>query len=561
MDTSISNRASPTNRRGRFAADRWVWGFIALVLAATSAPHLLGFATQGEAYRFTGFVFGVEDGNSYLAKMMTGSYGDWLFRSAYTAEPQNGMFIHLSYLILGKLAAPPGLHDQLAALFHLYRLAASTLVILATYDFLAFFQADIRLRRLGLALVTLGSGLGWLLLLMDSPPGSLPLDFYSPETFGFLSIYGLPHLAMARAFMLWALLQYLWAVRQLQEYASIDALGRRVVKLAALWLLAGLAQPLVALIIGVVICWHLAGLGAWLFSRHLRGLPADGQRWRRLLVLSIVAGILPGMLVLYNAAVAMWDPYVKAWTAQNLILSPSFWYYLLAYGLLLPYAWAGGKRLLRNDPWVGWLPAGWILLLPLLAYAPLGLQRRLPDGIWVAWVTVALAALPPWPSLDAPAAAFRRYRLVQAPCLLLFPGMLILLLVGLLAARSPHLPIFRPVDEVKTFEFLQADADPGSVVLAAFNTGNALPAWAPVRVLVGHGPESANLARLRPQVKAFYQPDTTDGQRLALIHRYQIRYVFWGPAERSLGGWNPSQASFLQLAARNGDYFLFAVVP
>ena len=196
--------------------------FAALVMLVTTLPYLLGYFTQGQTERFTGFVFGVEDGNSYIAKMVSGSYGDWLFRTPYTAYPQAGLFIYLPYLLLGKLAAPPGLHEQLVSLYHLFRFFAGMLAILASYDFLAYFIREIRLRRFGVALTCLGGGLGWLLVVLGRSNwlGSLPLDFYSPEAFGFLGLYGLPHIALARALLLWALLAYLKLVETRSQAAG-----------------------------------------------------------------------------------------------------------------------------------------------------------------------------------------------------------------------------------------------------------------------------------------------------------------------------------------------------
>jgi hypothetical protein len=107
--------------------------------AGYHASYLVGYASQGTEWRYSGFVFGVEDGNSYLAKMLSGSAGAWLFRTPYTAEEQRGVLAFLPYFLLGKLAGPPGLQVQLAVLFHLFRLAAGILAILATYDFLAYF--------------------------------------------------------------------------------------------------------------------------------------------------------------------------------------------------------------------------------------------------------------------------------------------------------------------------------------------------------------------------------------------------------------------------------------
>jgi hypothetical protein len=533
---------------------RWVLGFIALFLLLTSLPYLLGYWTQGQDYRYTGFVFGVEDGNSYLAKMLSGAYGAWKFTSSHSAYPQAGVWIFPLYILLGKLASPPGLHEQLVAIFHLLRLVGVLLALLATYDFLAFFVSDIRLRRFGLALVALGSGLGWLLVALGRETwlGSLPLDFYSPEAFGFLSLFGIPHLALARALLLWALLIYLRAVR-----AAGDDQGRlwsTALRLCLLWLLIGLAQPLTMAVLGAVLIWHLAGLAAWQIVRQRRGLRVDWIRWRQLAGLVVAAGLIPGMLLLYNTWAYYSEPYVQAWLAQDHLRSPHLFHYLFAYGLLLPYAILGGLRLLRANVWTAWLLPGWIILFPMLAYIPLDLQRRLTEGVWVAWITLAVL------TIEGLADQPTRRRWVSLPLWLLFPSVALLLIGGLVAIKRPSVPLFRTRDEVRLFEFLQSQAQPGSVVLAAYETGNPLPAWAPVRVLVGMGAESINLSELMSQVKSFYSTGATDMQRLDLIRRFDVQYVFWGPAEQALGDWFPAEATFLQPVYQSGAYQLFKVV-
>jgi hypothetical protein len=97
-------------------------------------------------------------------------------------------------------------------------------------------------------------------------------------------------------------------------------------------------------------------------------------------------------------------------------------------------------------------------------------------------------------------------------------------------------------------------------LLASYETGNALPAWVPARVVVGHGPESADLSTLLPKVQAFFQADTTDDERLELLNAQRVRFVFWGPAERVLGDWDPAQAGYLAPAFRSGEYEIYANV-
>lgn len=549
---------------------RWVWVFSLLVMVATTIPYLVGFISQGDQWRFTGFVFGVEDGNSYIAKMLNGARGAWLFRTPYTAQPQRGVLAFFPYLLLGKLAGPQGSHPQLVALFHLFRFLAGVMAIHATYDFLTRFLQTVTWRRWALGIAVLGGGLGWVLALLGRSTwlGSLPLEFYSPESFGFLALYGLPHLALARALLLWGLAAFLantssseppgpggWTTQRVLRWWIMVGEGaeqRRMVLVGVLWSLLGLAQPLT-----VVIAWGVLGatlgfLGLMRWIEARRGEVASCGTWWALLRRGFWVVVLSSPLVIYTALAFSRDPFLRAWTAQNLIISPHPLHYLLAYGLLLPFAALGARHLVRREPWRGWLPVVWILLLPALAYAPYNLQRRLPEGVWVALVVLA-AAFFEMGVLSQPV----RRRLAAGVVTLSLPSTAILLLGGLVAASRPAQPLFRPADEVAVMQVLAKDAPPGSVTLAAFETGNVLPAWAPVRVVIGHGPESVSLAELKPRVAAFYDSATSDHERRALLDEFGVRYVFWGPAERALGDWDPAVADDLQLLTSQGGYQVY----
>jgi hypothetical protein len=488
----------------RVSINRWALGIAALTLFLTGLPYLLGFSSQGRDWRFTGFVFAVEDGNSYIAKMQAGAAGSWLFRTPYSPVQQDGVVAFLPYILLGKLASAPEVHLQLVVLFHLLRIFAGLLSILATYDFIAYFISNERQRRYGLVLAVLGGGLGWLLLILgrDTWLGSMPLEFYSPETFGFLEIFGLPHLALARAGMLWGLLIYLRSTRELGRESTRAAAG-----VGILWLLVALCQPLTALCMAVIIGLHLTTLAAYSYWRDQKGHHQDWAAWRGRLGFAAKAFLIPAPFLIYNVLAFSLDPFLKSWTAQNLILSPPLPHYLLAYGVLLPFLPLGMRNLLHQNAQDGWLLVVWILATPLLAYAPVNLQRRLLEGVWIAMIVVAL-----W-SLRREGQPGVNWRLFFYTTLLVFPSTLILLGGSLITAVQPGLPVFQPSDEVTVFERLGDHAIPGAVVMASYQTGNALPAWSPLRVVVGHGPESAGLDRLLPLVQRFFDaaPQTRNG--------------------------------------------------
>ncbi len=526
------------------AERKWVLCFALIVMALTSIPYLIGYARQGEDWRFSGFVFGVEDGNSYIAKMSLGMYGAWLFKTPYTSYPQNGLFAFFPYLLLGKLVAGPAAHEQLVSLFHSFRFIAGIISIYATYTFIALFIKNVADRRLGLMLITLGGGLGWLLLLMGQSGwlGSLPLEYYSPETFGFLSLYGLPHLSAARALLFYGLIRYL----QPEERNP----ARDTMRIGISWLFAGLFQPLATIISWFIVMIHIAGC---FLRNQLHPLSDDYNRIkiRKLIIRGGGAILISSPIVVYMALANIFDPFFKAWSIQNQIMSPHPLHYLVAYGAVIPLVVMGSIVALKRNWYLNWILVGWTLCLPLLVYAPVNIQRRLADGVWAAIIILAITGLE---TIKDKLALWVRRSLY-----LLLPSSLILICGGINQVLNPSAPLFIPADEAQLYERISAHLTSGKVALASFDEGNALPAWLPLRVVIGHGPESVGLADLEPKVAAFYGEGMTDQERLVFIEQTQIEYILWGPAERALGNWAPYQANYLYLIDAQGDYQFYAV--
>lgn len=523
---------------------RWIWGWAAIILVLTTLPYVIGFSQQGVHWRFTGFVFGVEDGNSYIAKMLSGAAGEWLFRTPYSAVAQKGFLAFLPYLLLGKLTSLPGQHVQMAALFQVFRWVAVILCLFATYDFLAIFLKEVRWRRWGLALATLGGGLGWLLALTGSPVGlgALPLEFYSPETFGFLALYGLPHLALARALFLWGLRGFLVRGQARED----ESKGQRVWRLCEpgiLWLVMGFLQP-----VDVAIAWLVVGL--YLVIRWIGWRKNESKAdWMLDFRRAMAAGVLSAPVLIYSGVSYLTDPFLKIWSAQNILPSPPFWQYLLAYGVILPFAVIGAISLLRSRRMESLFLIGWVAVLPVLAYLPVTIQRRLPEGGWVALLALGLAGFdmkkvhPGWQRVFYP----------------LFTGALLLVLGGGMAAFKPAMPMFRPAEEVRAFEALRQFAEPGDVVVASFDTSNALPAWAPLRVVIGHGPESVNLKNNQTVIESMYTGRLPAEERESFIREQGVRFLWWGPLEKKLGEWNPQEDPNLHPVYAEDGYTIFRV--
>ena len=536
----------------------WVAVFGVLVLALTCVPYIVGALRSDDALRFSGFVIGVEDGNSYIAKMQLGAHGQWLFQLAYAVEehPQSLMF--LFYILLGKLiGAVVGtsdalrLHDALVFGFHVARVLFGIAMIAVMYRFLAELLPRVRQRRLALIAAVLGGGLGWLLVMI--PKMDQPLEFYSPEAFSFLHLYGLPHLSAVRVFMLGGLLFYLRAVR-----------GRWLWAFAAgsAWFVMTLIQPFYMIIVYVILVMHIAILAVLAFRQRdgelVRGVDVGAAAVRALWV-SALAGAFGLPLVLYTFLLFMVDPIYQTWGLQNVILSPSIIHYVSAWGLVALLGLFGLRSLFRRNL-VAWaLVLGWLIVMPGLLYAPYNLQRRFSEGIFVPLVGLAMLGL----TVGIGKGWLRRLVSRYGPLVLIavsLPATGLVWVGGMIAATQSRAPVFQPRDLVATYAFLGRSLPPRAVVASSYQIGNAIPAYGHLVAYIGHGPETPALEFKRGQVSTFFARTTLDVNRRDIYYGMGVPYVIIGPEERT-AGFDPVQQAggYLQMIFESGEYSVWSL--
>ncbi len=519
---------------------RWLFFTSIVILGITAIPYLMGYFLQGPYWRFTGFVFGVEDGNSYIAKMLTGTYGSWLFRSPYSTIPQSGILAFFPYILLGKLAYPPNLHDQLVVLFQFFRWIAGGFLIWSTYGFISLFIKNPFHRKLAVLIILVGGGLGWLgwLFLPDDGSWRLPLEVYSPEAFVFLSIIGLPHLAAARGFLL---LGFTWFLRQEEDAARFSS----AVKAGLCWLSAGFFQPLTI----VVGCGVL-----FLYLIFVRLFPRS-NRAKTISLLEFRAAIMAAIAspwILYNFFFFSSDVFLRKWYAQNIISSPPITDYLWSYGIYIVAGIPAIIHILREKDTKRMILPAWIVCAAVLAYFPYNLQRRFIDGIWIAIVILLYLAIE--------TASDRKRNLIdRAITVTTFIAPVFVMMTLSQGVTNVQTPVYRPRAEVDMFEALSNMVTPGDTVLCAYQTANALPAWAPVYVLAGHGPESANLESVVREIEMFYSNDQEDQWKSEFLLRNSVDFVIYGPEERAFNTLTFIEGKNLVSVYTNQDFQVFQV--
>jgi hypothetical protein len=298
----------------------------------------------------------------------------------------------------------------------------------------------------------------------------------------------------------------------------------------------------------VAVAWAVAGAGWVVLCLRQRLDPAT--LWREALVTGLAA-LISTPVVVYSLWMFSSDPVYAAWAAQNQIPSPHPAHYLAAYGLPLSLAAFAVK-----DVWNGqggsWLAVTWVAIVPLLVTLPVNLQLRLLTGVQVPL------------SLLAARGAAKLWRTGgRWVTLVLLPSMiatnLFLLTSSSVWMTSQPFPSFRDRSEVALLDWLSTHAQPQDAILTAYDTGAYLPARVNARVLAGHDLEAMDAEEKRALIDRFFDTTTDDAWRQRFLTRYGVDYVFWGPAERDLGDFDPRTVRYLSQAYQVEQYSLFTV--
>ena len=171
-----------------------------IVILLVTIPYLYAFQASNAEYEFGGFLINPIDGHSYLAKMQQGYRGDWKFVLPYTADQGEGAYLFLFYIGLGHVARFINL--PLVLVYHISRLISAIILLECMKVFFRTVFDETKWQVLGFLIATLGSGLGWIGVLL----GYFTSDFWVSEAYPFLSMYTNPHFCLGLSMMILALI-------------------------------------------------------------------------------------------------------------------------------------------------------------------------------------------------------------------------------------------------------------------------------------------------------------------------------------------------------------------
>jgi uncharacterized membrane protein len=130
-------------------------------------------------------------------------------------------------------------------------------------------------------------------------------------------------------------------------------------------------------------------------------------------------------------------------------------------------------------------------------------------------------------------------------------------LTFLAATRAPSL--FLPADLFVAMDWLGANTSWQETVLSGYTVGDLIPARIGHRVVMGHESETLDFETKQAAVAHFFAATTSDDERLGLLEQYRVAYVFHGPYEQALGGFDPAKADYLTLVFTRNDVSVYRV--
>jgi hypothetical protein len=551
---------SPERARPAVAEPLLVAALIVVLLVLASLPALFGYLSQPEGRRFQGIVYGVADTAQYFS-WLRDHRTDWLVSNRMTPEPNAPALFNLLWLLIGRLQAATGWGTL--ALFHGVRVLAGAALLALLFLTCRRFTASRGERLLAFAVVALGSGLGWIwvvakyALRLDGVP--FPFDVYVAEPNTSFILAAFPHFAIATTLILSIFLCYLAALRE-----------RRI------WLVA--AAALLALTLTLQHAYDLLIItlvpGGALALMLLRDRRVPWFAGLAALAIGLVALPPPLYFTWLTSRDPLWREVLDQFSNAG-VFTPSPPHLLILMGVPLILALASAvdtlARAVRERRLAALLAGAsdadlflvsWLVVGFLLLYVPTDFQIHM----LTAWqVPVGLIAVRWLHRRVMPAVAAARPRLARAlPALLLaavLPTSLYLISWRMLDLARHDAPYSIGRDEEAGLRWLGTTTTRDDVVLSSLALGQFVPVYADARTFLGHWAQTAHYYDKERAVAAFFDPRTSDAERLALVDRYGITYVMFSPEERALGPYDPARSAMFEPAFSDGATVIYRVRP
>ncbi len=384
-----------------------------------------------------------------------------------------------------------------------------------------------------------GGGFGGVVRVIKKVASLLPPDFdlvdiWLPESHAFLSMMITPTYCLAITLMIWIFVSFLQGL----EKGRLKYFG-----------LCGLLNLL--LLFFHPFEW---GMVFWVcfLTACFYSLSQTGKRFMALKGLLIVFFIsLPGAsYYFYLNRLPLW----KDVLGQMALTSPDPLKIALAFGLpfLLALITFRGLPPLKEATPDKFLLYSWGVGGFFLFYLPVNFQFHLLNGWQIPIYILALQGIEervvPYLERSVQGKKWLRGAAVRP----VFYGLLFLLVsfsplyviqsrIKMIGNNFDRLPYFIHQQEIEALEWLRKNSRPGEGVFSGDQMGNLFPAFSGNKVFTGHYCLTPDYQEKLKTVKAFWDQNNVSLNRMELLRKQGIQYVYQGVEEKAMGSYDPSR--------------------
>lgn len=521
----------------RFSDGKFLGVILLVALGVSSAPYLFAWLTAPHDLVFMGIVQNGPDSGEYLAWIRE-SMQSVFISNMLTPEPNAPAFFNLNFWLLGQLARFTGL--SLAIIYQLFRIVSGGLFLVAAFYFSKLMLSDLMQQRIAFLLIVFGSGFSFYVTLIEKVIGefNFPTQFVAEGT-TLYSLMSFPLLMLGAALFCAIFI------------LAFNAYQQKKMRLA-FW--AGI----LALILGWSHGYDLILVYSVLSVFTFIVLWRDGLNWQWLKSVALIFGLSiwgPLYMTFLTRTNPTWREALGQFGNAG-IFSPNPLFLVLLLGLPLIIAlisFDGFLPLHERDPRDLFVKT-WFVVNAFLIYLPVDYQIHFINGWQIPIAILATGGLfrHVFPRL-AKLNFFQhwhteRAQIVWASVLLILVVPTSIYFIGwrILDMSRYSAPYFLHRDQVDALTWLNENAPRDSVVLSAYETGHWIPAMTGARAFLAHWAMTLRFYEKREMVERFFQPTTSDMERMSTLNRFGVTYVYWSSVERTLGAWHPSQAEFLE---------------
>lgn len=517
---------------GHVTSTEWRWVIVVsstLVLAAF-LPFLwvvLAGPSTTE-WQFMGALHDFQKSASHLAKITQGEQGEWLSHYLHTPEPHNGIIIHSLYIALGRIAQLTSLPPII--LFHVARVGAALFMYMAIYYLAAAIWMRVRTRRLFFALAATSAGLGWLASpLTGNPnyPDILPSTFF-PFHSTLMNVH-FPLVIGAMCILVSAVIE---ALRPGSTEEPSVTNGGVIVFMFGLALSLFYLQALLPLAVTFI------GL---MLTRSFLKRQISPREIRWMLWFGVPA--LP--VAAYYVIVNNYNEVVSGiWAQQSVSSPPNPLIFMISLGLPLIIAAPGLLRAVRRfEPDGSQVMLIWLVTMVLTMYLLPGFRTDFALGLMIPLAYFGARGSEDFWFKYIPRPWRLRVLVALLPLMTLSHFFVLFAPVSPLTLGTAEIipGIFLRRDYTLALRWLESQRKETDVALAAPTVSVWLPGWTGMRVVYGFPAETLDAKTKQNAVEAWYNAsdravcdDVLNG-RYSLDGPYTVRYVVYGPEERSLG--------------------------